>query len=171
VTEPTDAASALIADLTAAGLTVAVAESLTGGLLVADLVRVPGASAVVVGGVVAYATALKHSVLGVDAELLAEHGAVHPEVARQMAIGVRTALAVDGRPADIGVATTGVAGPDEQDGRAVGTVYLGLSEGERSWAIGLRLAGDRETIRAQTVSRAIEAVCQLREAGKPRMSE
>lgn len=167
----TDATADLIALLTARHLSIAVAESLTGGLLVAELVRIPGASAVVVGGVVAYDTAIKQSVLGVDARLLAEYGPVHPDVARQMATGVRTALAVAGRPADIGIATTGVAGPDEQDGQAVGTVYLGLSSGDRVWAIPVSLNGDRAEIRAQTVARAIEAVCQLMEYGKPDIAE
>ncbi|MEK6343503.1 MAG: nicotinamide-nucleotide amidohydrolase family protein, partial [Curtobacterium sp.] len=82
--------------MTARSETVAVAESLTGGLVVATLVGVPGASAVVRGGVVAYATPVKASVLGVDAALLAARGAVDPEVARQMAAGVRSALSVDG---------------------------------------------------------------------------
>ncbi|HEY2642418.1 MAG TPA: nicotinamide-nucleotide amidohydrolase family protein, partial [Galbitalea sp.] len=96
----------VIAELTARGLTIAVAESLTGGLLVAELISVPGASAVVNGGVVAYNTALKHSLLGVDQQLLATRGAVDPDVAGQMAAGVRLACAVDGVPADLGVATT-----------------------------------------------------------------
>jgi nicotinamide-nucleotide amidase len=158
-----DAAAQLIADLAGRNLTLAVAESLTGGLLTAELVRVPGASAVLCGGVVAYQTPLKHTLLGVDAALLAEHGAVHPEVARQMAMGVRTALTVDGRPADIGVATTGVAGPHEQDGQPVGTVYLGVAFGDTVRAIPLQLNGDRSSIRAQSVEHAIEAVCQLME--------
>jgi len=168
---PTDAAAALIATLTARQLTIAVAESLTGGLLVAEFVRIPGASAVVAGGVVAYQTPLKHTLLGVDAALLAEHGAVHPEVARQMATGVRSALAVDGRHADIGIATTGVAGPNEQDGQAVGTVYLGLAAGAEVHAIRLQLHGDRAAIRAQTVEHAIEAVSRLMENGKPESAE
>ena len=167
----TDAAAALVALLTSRHLTIAVAESLTGGLLVAELVRIPGASAVVLGGVVAYQTALKHTLLGVDDELLAGEGAVHPEVARQMATGVRAALAVDGRPADIGLATTGVAGPDEQDGRPVGTVYLGIAIGDKVRAIPLHLTGDRARIRAQTVYRALEAVCQLMEFGKLEFTE
>ncbi|ANP72112.1 CinA family protein [Cryobacterium arcticum] len=167
----TDAAAALVALLTSRHLTIAVAESLTGGLLVAELVRIPGASAVVLGGVVAYQTALKHTLLGVDDELLAGEGAVHPEVARQMATGVRDALAVDGRAADIGLATTGVAGPDEQDGRPVGTVYLGIAIGDKVRAIPLHLTGDRGQIRAQTVYRALEAVCQLMESGKLEFTE
>ncbi|TFC00474.1 CinA family protein [Cryobacterium adonitolivorans] len=161
----------MVAALTARHLTIAVAESLTGGLLVAELVRIPGASAVVNGGVVAYQTPIKHTLLGVDDVLLAEHGAVHPEVARQMATGVRTALAIEGRPADIGISTTGVAGPDEQDGQSVGTVYLGLSFGDKVRAISVSLTGDRSEIRAQTVACAIEAVCQLIETTKRRIAE
>jgi nicotinamide-nucleotide amidase len=166
-----DPTAALVASLAERHLTIAVAESLTGGQLVAELVRIPGASAVVAGGVVAYQTALKHSLLHVDAGLLAEHGAVHRDVARQMAIGVRAALAVDGRPADIGLATTGVAGPKPQDGQSVGTVYLGVSFGEQAWAIHLRLSGDRAEIRASTVEHAIEAVRQLIDHGKPSFAE
>ena len=102
--------------------TLAVAESLTGGALAAAVVEVPGASAVLRGGVVAYATDLKHALLGVDAGLLAAEGAVHPEVARQMADGVRERLG-----ATWGVATTGVAGPDPQDGVQPGTVYVAIT--------------------------------------------
>ncbi len=143
---------ALVAALTARGETVAVAESLTGGLVVATLVGVPGASAVVRGGVVAYATPVKHTVLGVSADLLAEHGAVDPEVARQMASGVRTALAVDGVPATWGISTTGVAGPDPQDGKPVGTVFVGIASASGAEAYELHLEGDREAIRQGTVS-------------------
>jgi nicotinamide-nucleotide amidase len=164
VTTMTDAAegtAALVEALTRAGLTIAVAESLTGGLLTAELIRIPGASLCVAGGVVAYQTELKHTLLGVDRALLAEYGPVHPEVAVQMARGVRDRLAMAGRPADLGVATTGVAGPDAQGGQAPGTVYLGLSRGASAWAIPLRLSGDRAAIRAQTVARAVEAVHTL----------
>jgi len=151
----TDAATEVIERLVERGLTIAVAESLTGGQLVASLVDVPGASATVVGGVVAYNTAIKHSVLGVSAPLLAEKGAVDPEVARQMASGVRAALAVDGRPADVGIATTGVAGPDPQDGKPVGTVYLGLAMEGRVESHALTLSGSRSEIRTATVQHAL----------------
>jgi nicotinamide-nucleotide amidase len=154
-------ATTLVARLTQRGLTIAVAESLTGGLLVAALIRVPGASLTVVGGVVAYSTALKHSVLGVDATLLAQHGPVHPLVAEQMATGVRDRLAVDGRPADIGLATTGVAGPGPQDGHPAGTVYLGYALGERVGSIRLTLSGDRDTIRNASVYESLVQLEQL----------
>jgi nicotinamide-nucleotide amidase len=107
--------------LTERGTTVAVAESLTGGLVVAALVGVPGASKVVRGGVVAYMTDLKASLLGVDTELLGRVGAVDPDVARAMARGVGVRLG-----ADYGLATTGVAGPDPQDGHPVGEVWIAL---------------------------------------------
>jgi nicotinamide-nucleotide amidase len=134
------------------GFTVAVAESLTGGLVIAELVSVAGASDVVLGGVVAYATELKHSVLGVDADLLAEHGPVHPLVAEQMADGVRHAFAVGGRNADVGLATTGVAGPGPEGGHPAGTVYLGIAVGNSVRSLRLSLDGDRQAVRERTVS-------------------
>ena len=151
-------AASVVEALTERSLTIAVAESLTGGLLVAELVSVPGASVVVRGGVVAYATALKHSVLGVSESLLAEFGPVHPEVAGQMATGVRTALAVDGIAADIGISTTGVAGPGSQDGHPAGTAYVGIAIGDHVSVLGLTLTGDREAIRRAVVSESIGAL-------------
>ncbi len=150
-----DVAAEVVAILIERGLTIAVAESLTGGLLVAELIGVPGASATVLGGVVAYDTALKHSILGVDAELLAEFGPVHPEVARQMADRVRMVLAVDGVQADIGVSTTGVAGPGPQGGHPAGTVYLGFAIGDGVSSLGLELGGDRGAIRRKSVSESL----------------
>jgi nicotinamide-nucleotide amidase len=150
----------LIVALRERGLTVAVAESLTGGLVVAELVGVPGASEVVLGGVVAYNTELKHSVLGVDADLLAEHGPVHPRVAEQMADRVRGVLAVGRRAADVGLATTGVAGPDSQGGHPVGTVYLGIALGTSVRSIRLSLSGSRQAIRAATVSELLDELAR-----------
>ena len=147
--------------LVARGYSIAVAESLTGGQLVAALVDVAGASATVSGGVVAYNTALKHSVLGVSASLLAARGAVDAEVARQMAVGVRTALAVDGRPADVGLSTTGVAGPEEQDGQPVGTVFLGIAIGDRVESFELHLSGTRRDIQSATVAAALTTLLGL----------
>ncbi|MFG3660334.1 CinA family protein [Streptomyces sp. NPDC047706] len=140
--------------LTVRGETVAVAESLTGGLVAAELTTVPGASKAFRGSVTAYATDLKHELLGVDATLLAQRGAVDPQVAAQMAAGVRKALG-----ADWGLATTGVAGPDPQDGQPVGTVFVAV---DGPFAVGpgsagggkveaLRLNGHRAEIRMESV--------------------
>lgn len=131
----------------ARGWTLAAAESLTGGLVVATLVDVPGASAVVRGGVVAYATDVKGSVLGVDAGLLSRRGAVDPDVARQMAVGVRRVVG-----ADVGLATTGVAGPDPQDGHPPGEVYVAVSSPAGDAVRRLDLPGDRGQVRAAAVS-------------------
>ncbi|MEU1973580.1 CinA family protein [Microbacterium sp. NPDC019599] len=137
------------------GWTVAIAESLTGGLVVADLVSVPGASAVVRGGIVAYATELKHTLLGVDPTLLDAHGPVHPRVARQMAEGVRMRLGHEGGPCDVGISTTGIAGPDSPDGQPVGTVHIGVATPLGTRVESLELAGTRAEIRAETVRRAV----------------
>ena len=152
------AAAAVLAVLLERGLTLAVAESLTGGLLSAAIVRVPGASRVFLGGIVAYNTALKQSLLDVDGALLAEHGPVHPEVAAQMARSVRHRLAVDGREADVGLSTTGVAGPGPQDGQPAGTVYIGISIGKSTRTLKLCLEGTRDTIRESVVSELLAEV-------------
>ena len=150
----------LVADLAVKNLTLAVAESLTGGLLTAECARPPGASAVLLGGVVAYDTSLKQSLLGVDADLLAEHGPVHPLVAEQMADRVRERLAVDGRPADVGISTTGVAGPDPQQDKEPGLVYIGIAMHGTVESIELHLEGTRDQIRARVVSEAIAALAE-----------
>lgn len=154
-------AAPLIALLTERGETIAVAESLTGGLLVAELIAVEGASAVVNGGIVAYNTQLKHTLLGVDAALLAAHGPVHQDVAAQMASGVRVALAVDGRPAYIGISTTGIAGPGTSDGHSVGTVFLGFAVGDQVTTKRLQLSGTREDIRRSAVSESLAELARL----------
>jgi len=146
------AAEALLAALRARGWTVATAESLTGGLVAATLVDVPGASRSFRGGVVAYATDVKASVVGVDPALLAEHGAVHPEVARQLAERVRPVVG-----ADVGLGTTGVAGPDPQDGRPPGTVHVAVATPEGTVVRTLALAGDRAAIRAATCAAVLRA--------------
>jgi nicotinamide-nucleotide amidase len=133
----------------------AVAESLTGGLVVASLISVPGASAVVRGGLVAYATDLKHSLLGVDATLLGAEGPVHPEVARQMAASVRELTGRDGVPSDVGIATTGVAGPDMQDAKPVGTVFVAVVTPGASRVEALALEGTRAQIRAEATRMAL----------------
>ncbi|WP_407915371.1 CinA family protein [Kitasatospora sp. NE20-6] len=146
------------------GATVAVAESLTGGLLAAALVDVPGASATFRGSVTAYATELKATVLGVDEGLLAVHGPVHPVVARQMAEGARRLLG-----ATYGIATTGVAGPDPQDGLPVGTVHVGFAGPDGTAAVSPVLSGQRTVIRAATVTEALELLLgHLASRGRPR---
>ncbi len=166
-----DAAISLVSDLlsglAARGLTLGVAESLTGGMLTSELIRPPGASDVVVGGIVAYDTAIKHSVLGVDADLLAEQGPVHPEVARQMADRVRRVLAVDGRAPQLGLATTGVAGPTPQSGHEPGTVFLGIAIGDTVEAVELHLDGTRDQIRARTVGEAVRALADRIQVASP----
>lgn len=157
-------AAHLVAALTERGWTLGVAESLTGGGLAAEVVSVPGASATLLGAVVAYATAVKTSVLGVDSALLAAHGPVHPLVAEQMATGVRAVVQVDGRPADVGISTTGVAGPDSPDGQPVGTVHIGVATAAGVHSYAFAFAGDRAAVRAQAVDAAISATLdQLRE--------
>lgn len=149
----TAAAAALLDALRAHGWTVATAESLTGGEVAATLVDVPGASRSLRGGVVAYATDVKGSLLGVDADLLAAHGAVHPEVARQMAERVRDVVG-----ADVGLGTTGVAGPEQQDGFSPGTVHVAVATPRGTVVRSLALTGDRAEIRTAT------CVAVLREA-------
>jgi nicotinamide-nucleotide amidase len=153
-----DLSALVITTLMERKLTIAVAESLTGGLLVAELIRTPGASSVVLGGIVAYNTELKHTMLGVDDALLAEQGPVHPEVAIQMARGVRSALAVGGVLADVGVATTGVAGPEPQGGHAPGTAFIGISTRDGEFSVRVTLIGDRQQIRDGVV---YESLVQL----------
>ena len=159
-----DLARAVVERADRLGVRIATAESLTGGLLAAAIVSVPGASRVYSGGVVAYDTSLKASLLGVDAHLLAARGPVDPEVASQMARGVRRTCAVPldtsevPAEADFGISTTGVAGPDpdQQTGQAVGTVWLGISSRRGERATPFRFAGDRHEIRVATVRRALQ---------------
>jgi nicotinamide-nucleotide amidase len=146
----------LIERLSERGITVALAESLTGGLLCAALTEVPGASAVVRGGVVAYATELKASILGVSPELLASHGAVDGDVALEMAVGAAARLG-----ADIGLSTTGVAGPEPQDGKAVGTVFIACVWGNQRSVEELSLSGTRNEIRSLTVHAALRLLASM----------
>jgi nicotinamide-nucleotide amidase len=136
--------------LVARGDTIAVAESLTGGMLASALTSVPGASAAFRGAVVAYATDLKTALLGVPAELLNRHGAVHPSVAAAMAEGARRRMG-----ATVAAATTGVAGPDPADGQPVGTVHIAVSADGGTVRRALALSGDRHQIRVATVERSL----------------
>ncbi|MFJ2030972.1 CinA family protein [Streptosporangium sp. NPDC087985] len=146
------AATTVLSLLVRRGETVAVAESLTAGLIGAALTGPSGASAAFVGGVISYAAELKHRLLGVPVDLLKREGAVHPKVAAAMATGVREITG-----STYGLAATGVAGPDPQDGRPVGTVHLAVSgPGGRVWHRDLHLAGTREEIRQATVNEAVD---------------
>lgn len=138
------------------GRTVAAAESLTAGMVTAVLADTPGASGMLQGGVVAYQNSVKTDVLGVKAELLAGAGSVGGDVAAGMAAGVRAALG-----ADIGVATTGVAGPEEHDGKAVGTVFIGVATAEGSSAFGYTFTGNRADIRGQACGAALERLLEV----------
>lgn len=157
-------AAEVVAELAASGSTIAVAESLTGGLVLAALVSVPGASAVLNGGVVAYRSEVKHSLLGVSGEVLSQHGAVHPDVAMQMAASVRHLLAVETVPASVGVGTTGVAGPDPQDGHPPGTAFVGIAVNDDVRFLSLSLSGSRADIRDAVVSESLAGLLRrLRE--------
>ncbi|MGI5269947.1 CinA family protein [Nonomuraea sp. CA-218870] len=137
--------------------TLAVAESLTGGLIGATITAVPGSSRVFRGGVISYATDLKHGLLGVPDDLLRREGAVHPEVAAAMAAGAARLC-----EATYGLAVTGVAGPEPQDGQPVGTVFAAVSgPGGRSWGRRLSLQGSRERIRVETVDEAIDLLASV----------
>jgi nicotinamide-nucleotide amidase len=144
-------AAEVLAELKRQGETLAVAESLTGGLLTSALVDVAGASAVVRGGVIAYATDVKAQLLGVDRHLLERVGAVHPDVALAMAEGARSRLG-----AGWGLATTGVAGPDPQDGQPVGTVHVACVGPNGRRTESEMLSGSRAEIRQASVSLALD---------------
>jgi nicotinamide-nucleotide amidase len=160
VWEETVAARVLEA-LAARGETLATAESLTGGLLAARLTDVPGASRSFVGGIVSYATRVKESALGVPADVVAAHGVVSQQCALAMARGVGARLT-----ATWGLATTGVAGPDEQEGHPVGTVWIAVAGPAGSHARLLALAGDRAAIREATCAAVLVLLDDLlREEG------
>ena len=135
------------------GATVATAESLTGGRLAAALTAVAGASATYVGGVVSYATSVKQAVLGVPAAVVDGPGVISPECALAMARGV---VALTG--ATYGVSTTGVAGPDGQEGHPPGTVHVAVVGPQGAATLALELVGDRAAITDRSVREALSAL-------------
>jgi PncC family amidohydrolase len=137
------------------GLTVGTAESLTGGALGDLLSSTPGASATYRGGVVSYATELKQSLLGVGDDVVATYGVVSAQCAAAMADGARALLGTDWA-----VSTTGVAGPDLQEGKPAGTVHVGLAGPDGTTSVALRLAGDRRAVRDGTCRRAVAALLE-----------
>ena len=149
-------AAAVIATATKLGVTVGCAESLTGGLVAAEMVSVPGASAAFRGSIVAYDSMLKNDLLGVDASLLASSGAVTAEVAGAMAEGALARLGVD-----VAVATTGVAGPDPDpvSGEAPGAVFIAVAGGSLGTLVReMSLEGDRDEIRRRATRAALQAL-------------
>ena len=146
-------AAEILSLLEARGWSLALAESLTGGLLADAFVGIPGASKVLRGSVVAYATVAKSDLLGVNRELLAKAGAVDPSVALEMAAGAAKVF-----KAEVALSATGVAGPDTQDGVAVGTVFIGVLTPSGSEVVALSLKGDRAEIRAGAVAGALNAL-------------
>lgn len=156
-TVPDDVAYArkLVDDFTRDGRTIAVAESLTGGLLASTIVSAPGASACLRGAVVAYATDTKASILGVSQGQLDATGPVDVEVAKQMASGVAELFS-----ADIGISTTGVAGPEPVDGHEAGTVFMGMHVLGTTTGALFHFDGDRETVRQKAVLEALRWVSE-----------
>ena len=148
----------IIERLASGGQSIAVAESLTGGLLAATFVDSPGASAVFAGGVVAYQAEQKSRQLGIDAAFLAERGTVDPDIAKLMAKGVRERFATD-----FGLSTTGVAGPEESEGKAVGTVYIGISSSAGETVIAHHFIGNRNENRSRTVAEALSGLAAILE--------
>ena len=155
-TRTADATTAVHDALRQQNATIATAESLTGGRLAAALTSVPGASEVYRGGVVAYATEVKIDVLGVPQRVVDEVGVVSADCATAMANGVRRLTG-----ATYGVATTGVAGPGEQEGKPVGTVFVAVDGPAGSRVVALELTGDREQIVRRSCDAALEAVLSV----------
>ena len=145
-------AAELVALLTARGQTLGCAESLTGGLLTDAIVQVPGASRVLMGGIVAYDEGRKQTLLGVSAQALERYTAVSAQAACEMALGARRVLAVD-----YAVSTTGYAGPDGAD---VGLVYVAYAGPDGVRAREHRFVGDRGEIRRQAVAAALALLAE-----------
>jgi nicotinamide-nucleotide amidase len=154
-------AGVVLAGLRAAEATVAVAESLTAGLLGAALTDPPGSSDVFRGGVQVYATDLKATLAGVPESLLVEHGAVSAATAEALAAGVRSRLG-----ASYGLALTGVAGPDRQEGHPVGTVFAAVADASGVTSTSVRLPGDRSRVRLLAVTLGLDLL-RRRLAGLP----
>lgn len=155
-----DAAS-LVELLESKNLKLAIAESLTGGLLTAEFVSVPGASKIFLGSIVAYETALKHELLGVSKLLLDANGPVSAEVAAQMAAGIRSKFANKLNLEEsqiIAVSTTGVAGPGPDGTHAAGEVFIGIASPAGEAVYAHEFTGDRQKVRQSTVSASLEHI-------------
>ena len=144
-------ASSLIKKLQENNLTIAVAESLTGGLVAASLTEIPGASKVFKGSITAYADEIKQNILNVKDETITNFTSISEQVALEMAINVRTIM-----KSDIGISTTGVAGPEKSAGFAPGLVFVAISIGDHNMCQKLEITGDRSKIRNQTVHEILQ---------------
>lgn len=151
----------LVSALGAQGLFVATAESISAGLVAAEITNVAGSSEVFLGGVVAYQNSVKQELLGVSPQLMAQQGAVDAEVAAQMATGVRQRFAkinqLDSQKV-IGISTTGVAGPGESEGKPQGTVFIGISSSAGDAVYAYDFLGTRDEVRKQTVDAALQSL-------------
>lgn len=132
-------------------LTLAIAESCTGGLLSHMITNAPGSSAYFDSAVICYSTEAKVRLLGVPEKLISKYGTVSPETAKAMASAVKKL-----RDVKIGLAVTGIAGPDSQENKPVGLVYIALSYGKQTYAGEFRFKGGREKIKKQAAMAAIE---------------
>jgi PncC family amidohydrolase len=164
VNELEQLAAKVIAAARAKSVLVATAESLTGGMLADSIVSIPGASEVFLGGVIAYRNEAKVHLLNVSAQDLSEFGAVSAETAIAMAKGARAPFVSPGGNQVVAVATTGVAGPTQQEGKAAGTVYIGCDSDAGYSATHHKFEGDRAAIRMQATAAAFEALLGALEA-------
>ncbi len=158
-----NSAEALSALLREKKMTLAAAESCTGGLFSKCMTDLSGASEIYHGGVVSYVNGVKEDVLGVSPKTLDRFGAVSAETASEMAAGVRRVCG-----SDLGISFTGVAGPSKDDrGNEVGTVYVGIASKNKTYVNLLKLDGDRDTIRRLAVEQGMERLLELlREKGE-----
>ena len=143
--------SSLIKKLQEKNLTISVAESLTGGLVAASLTEIPGASKVFKGSITAYSDEIKQNVLNVNKETITNFTSISEQVALEMAINVRKIM-----KSDIGISTTGVAGPEKSAGFAPGLVFVAISIGDHNMCQKLEITGDRSKIRNQTVHEILQ---------------
>jgi len=138
------------------GVTVATAESITGGGVGEAITAIPGSSDIFLGGIIAYSDASKVSQLGVPKRMLTKYSAVSEEVARTMAESARAHF-----KADYAIATTGVAGPGKAYGQRVGTVWIAIAGKRETTAIQLALSGDRASVRQAVIESAIAAFTRI----------
>lgn len=150
------AVESLVRRLREAGLTLATAESLTGGRVCAALIDVPGASSVVSGGIVAYTGHAKRDVLSIDETEIAAHGTVSWQIAERMAQAARTSFTTT-----LAVATTGVAGPDASEGKPVGRVHIAVAGPRHTHHRRLDVPGGREHVRSQTVDASVQLLAVI----------